>query len=223
MRPFLLLLLAVSLLAGPVLAEEEEETRYVTDTLRLRLYSEPDSASTALRTLKSGDALTVLEKRGRYARVRTEAGEEGWVKRTYLVKEPPAALRLAELQQQLEALQKQLAEREKRIAALEKQLKDSGINTNLLKQLEDKVVQLNQENVNLFNEKGKLRKQLEQAQLELYHLKNDRREADEDRARLERQALIGGGALLLGLLLGLYAGYRFYDRRIRRRFYGHRL
>ncbi len=222
MRLFVLLLLAASLLAGPALAEEEE-TRYVTDTLRLRLYSEPDGASTTLRTLKSGDALTVLETRGRYARVRTEAGEEGWVKRTYLVKEPPAALRLAELQQQIEALQKQLAERDQRIATLEKQLKDAGINTNLLKQLEDKVVQLNQENVNLFNEKEKLRKQLEQAQLALYHLKNDRREADQDRARLERQALIGGGALLLGLLLGLYAGYRFYDRRIRRRFYGHRI
>ncbi len=222
MRLFVLLLLAASLLAGSALAEEEE-TRYVTDTLRLRLYSEPDGASTTLRTLKSGDALTVLETRGRYARVRTEAGEEGWVKRTYLVKEPPAALRLAELQQQIEALQKQLAERDQRIATLEKQLKDAGINTNLLKQLEDKVVQLNQENVNLFNEKEKLRKQLEQAQLALYHLKNDRREADQDRARLERQALIGGGALLLGLLLGLYAGYRFYDRRIRRRFYGHRI
>ena len=222
MRLFVLLLLAASLLAGPALAEEEE-TRYVTDTLRLRLYSEPDGASTTLRTLKSGDALTVLETRGRYARVRTEAGEEGWVKRTYLVKEPPAALRLAELQQQIEALQKQLAERDQRIATLEKQLKDAGINTNLLKQLEDKVVQLNQENVNLFNEKEKLRKQLEQAQLALYHLKNDRREADQDRARLERQALIGGGALLLGLLLGLYGGYRFYDRRIRRRFYGHRI
>ncbi len=223
MRVFVLLLLLVPALLPGAAPAAEEEVRYVTDTLRLRLYAEPDGASTTLRTLKSGDALTVLETRGRYARVRTEAGEEGWVKRTYLVKEPPAAQRLAALQEKLDALQKELAAREARIRKLEKQLGDSGVDANLLKQLEDKVVQLNQDNVRLFNDKEKLRKQLEQAQLELYHLKTDRERQDGAMARLRRQALVGGGALLAGLLLGLYLGYRFYDRRIRRRFYGHRI
>ncbi|NNF15931.1 MAG: TIGR04211 family SH3 domain-containing protein [Gammaproteobacteria bacterium] len=73
------------------------ETLYVTDILRLGIYPTPDTTQDPIRVLVSGDALEVLERTGSYARVRTEVGDEGWVKTSYLVEAIPSKTRLAEL------------------------------------------------------------------------------------------------------------------------------
>jgi SH3 domain protein len=74
------------------------ETMYVTDILRLGLHRSAETNDQAIKMLVSGTELDVLE-RARYAvRVRTEAGDEGWVKVAYLVDEKPAQARLSELE-----------------------------------------------------------------------------------------------------------------------------
>jgi len=101
------------------------ETVYVTDVLRLRLQAEPTDASAVVTTMDSGDRLEMVEKAGFYALVKTEDGQEGWAKATYLVSEKPARAQLAEVQAELEKLrastapaQEQLRELRAKVEAL---------------------------------------------------------------------------------------------------------
>ena len=91
-----------TLLCGAATAAAD--TAYVTDSLRLGLYAEPDGSGTAMQNLVSGAALEVLERTSGFARVRTEDGNEGWVKSTYLVEQKPARLRVTELEAELATL-----------------------------------------------------------------------------------------------------------------------
>ncbi|HEX5046662.1 MAG TPA: TIGR04211 family SH3 domain-containing protein [Gammaproteobacteria bacterium] len=94
---------AIAILLGCATAAAAE-TAWVTDSLRLGLYAEPDASGAPSQNLTSGTALEVLERTQGYARVRTAAGSEGWVKSAYLVDEKPAALRVAELEAELASL-----------------------------------------------------------------------------------------------------------------------
>ena len=66
------------------------ETLYVTDSLRLALYESEDLSDKPLANLVSGTPVQLLERSTSLARVRTAAGEEGWVKASYLVPDKPA-------------------------------------------------------------------------------------------------------------------------------------
>ena len=58
----------------------------------------PLTSDTPFRTLVSGTELEILERNRFYAKVRTNTGEEGWVKAGYLVSAKPAAARAMELE-----------------------------------------------------------------------------------------------------------------------------
>jgi SH3 domain protein len=90
--------------AGTVIAE----TGYVSDTLRVGVRPAPDSHAAPTGVIKTGMRLKVLESRNGYVRVKTEEGLEGWVKDTYIVKEPPAMITLLALQQQHGTLESKL-------------------------------------------------------------------------------------------------------------------
>jgi SH3 domain protein len=85
------------------------EPAWVTDSLRLSLYAEADGSGDPLETLVSGAALEILERNGGYARVRTTAGREGWVRAAYLVTKKPALARVAELEAEIEDLKNDVA------------------------------------------------------------------------------------------------------------------
>jgi SH3 domain protein len=83
--------------AEAVVSEEEvRDILYVTDRLRLSVYPQADSKSGTLQLLNSGDKLSILQISGNYALVITPNGKQGWVKRGFLVPEPPATLLLEE-------------------------------------------------------------------------------------------------------------------------------
>ena len=112
------------------------DTAYVTDSLRLGLYAERDASGSPSQNLLSGAALEVLERTQGYARVRTAAGAEGWVKSAYLVDEKPAQLRVAELEAEIAALRAEVdharAERvtaEDELHRLGKQVTSAGNST----------------------------------------------------------------------------------------------
>src|SRR6476659_4620257 len=86
------------------------ETLYVTDSLRLALYASADMSDRPLANLTSGAPVQVLDRSASLARVRTAAGEEGWVKATSLVPEKPARTRVAELEAELAGLRSENAE-----------------------------------------------------------------------------------------------------------------
>ncbi len=96
------------------------EVLWVDDRLRLSLYAEPSSNSERIELLESGDELEVLgEYDSGFERVRSEAGNEGWVNDAFIVSSPPARIRIdsveaerAELREQVERLQERLARTE---------------------------------------------------------------------------------------------------------------
>ena len=92
---FTLLGTVVFVSAGAVRAE----TAYVSDTLRVGVRPAPDSHAAPTGVIKTGMRLEMLESRNGYVRVKTKEGLEGWVKDTYIVKEPPAMITLQALQQ----------------------------------------------------------------------------------------------------------------------------
>jgi SH3 domain protein len=92
--------------AGAAMAER----MYVTDSLRLGLYHSEDTSDKPFLNLVSGAEVDVLERNASLARIRTPAGEEGWVKAAFLVPEKPAQLRVAELEAELAGLRSEAAE-----------------------------------------------------------------------------------------------------------------
>ncbi len=105
------------------------QAEYVTDELQLGLHIAEDTSDTPFRTLVSGTELEILERNRFYARVRTSAGEEGWVKAGYLITRKPAAARAMELEaanakinDRLEKVLAQTSDVRQTIAGLESEL-----------------------------------------------------------------------------------------------------
>ena len=82
------LLIALSISVGSTHAD----TRYVSDMLILTLREGQGSQYKAIRTLRTGTPIEVLEESARYFRVRTQEGEEGWVEKQYISPEEPKAV-----------------------------------------------------------------------------------------------------------------------------------
>ncbi|HBA32509.1 MAG TPA: TIGR04211 family SH3 domain-containing protein [Gammaproteobacteria bacterium] len=92
--PLVLLTLMLFLVGHSVYAE----TRYVDDTLILRVSSSPSSESDLVTTIRSGDKVTIGDQQGSYIQVTTDTGAKGWVSARYLVAEKPAVIKLKELE-----------------------------------------------------------------------------------------------------------------------------
>lgn len=105
------------------------ETAYVTDILRLGLHAAQDTSDRPFETLVSGAELEIVRRVTNFAEVKTQDGQQGWVKSAYLVTEKPAQLIVAETQAAMDLLQQDLAtERQARAAAqaeLDKILNDA--------------------------------------------------------------------------------------------------
>lgn len=79
-------------------ADPDKDRQYVTDQLRLSLYSQPSSSSGVIKLLQSGDVLEIEQIQGPYAFVTAPDGTKGWVKRGFLVAKPTATILLLEEQ-----------------------------------------------------------------------------------------------------------------------------
>ena len=195
-----LTLLIAACLLSPVYvsaAPAPGETIYVTDELRLGLYSDEQTSGRPTRNLISGDALEVLERSLMSVQVRTEDGDVGWVKTAYVVDIEPGRRRAARLDAEIAGLRSQLDElsttaqaREDRISELETQLDEatSGIS-------------------------------------ELPGLKEDNAELRAELAASGSRiasywAIIIGVACVIG---GFVVGYFWLDRRVRKQFGGVRV
>jgi SH3 domain protein len=88
-----------------LVASVHAETGYVTDMLQLEMYSTADMVGAPLRKLRSGDKVEVVERTGRLARVKSDSGQEGWVKGLYLVPDEPARTRVNQLERSNQGLE----------------------------------------------------------------------------------------------------------------------
>jgi SH3 domain protein len=177
------------------------EPAYVTDSLRLGLYADADGSGDPVQTLVSGAAVDVLERNGSYARVRTAAGSEGWVKAAYLVTKKPALARVAELEAEIDDLKNDVAAAREAQHAAEDQINKlntrAASSSGSTEALQDVVERLRNEN------KGY------EDRLETY------------RRTLPLQWVLP--ALVVTLIAGFLAGLWWLDALIRRRHGGFRI
>lgn len=100
------------------------ETLWVTDMLQLELYATADLSGPPIRKLRSGDRLDVLENGPRYAKVRTDDGQQGWVKSLYLVDKEPARTRVNKLEDDNAAMAANITKLENQLKSERDRLKE---------------------------------------------------------------------------------------------------
>lgn len=207
------------LILGWAFSVQAEDFRYVTDQLRLSLYEQADAKSNVLRLLNSGHRLDVLEQAGPYARVKTEQGEEGWVKRGFLQTSATANIQVAELESEMQKMQAELERTADSRAIIEAaQVRNQELQTEkeaLQQRMAAEMSNLEQ-----------LQQQLQQAQQQSQELAEAmlQQETRVDLPQTLRAfgAYLGAAAVLL-LLLGILMGKLAAESRIRRHFNGVRV
>jgi Bacterial SH3 domain len=108
------LLLLPALAAAPVI---HAETLYVVEQLVVSVNSSPDAAGERVASIKSGDAVEVLDRQGDQIHVRLASGTEGWVRKSYLSAEEPLRHRLGQRTAELEKLKQEVTRLEGELAA----------------------------------------------------------------------------------------------------------
>ena len=232
-----LALLALALVL-PATGSGAEDIRYVTDKLRLSVYPHGNGEGERLGVLGSGTPVTVLKRNGAYVKVRTRDGLEGWVKAAYLQKEPTAALRLARLEKENEALREEIEGLKSRLREVSEKSVDPEHKTEGESPAEapagpdPRVAALEEELRSL--------RTVHQALLEEYESLKARVGSREDAGAPSNGGISPSGgsladrvfampwiatvlALLTGLLAGVVVGRRASEGRLRRRLYGFRL
>jgi SH3 domain protein len=116
--------LLVLLVALPVLAEPA----WVSGEVRLNLRSGAGNQYRILGALKTGDSVQVLERGEKWTKIRTAAGEDGWIPGGYLNPQPPPAIRLEELEVEVASLRNVLESAEAEASGLRKRSEELSEN-----------------------------------------------------------------------------------------------
>ena len=109
-----------ALLLLPVLAAASAaraETLYVVEQLVVNVNSAPDATGERIATIKSGDAVEVLDRQGDQVHVHLANGTDGWVRKSYLATDEPLHVRLAERTTEVEKLKQDVTRLEGELAA----------------------------------------------------------------------------------------------------------
>lgn len=91
----------------------QAKTMFVTDTCTINVRVQPGD-DRVVDQLSSDDAVDVLETQGKWVKVSFKGGLEGWMLKQYITADKPAAVRMADLE-------KQLQEQEVRINGLDRE------------------------------------------------------------------------------------------------------
>jgi hypothetical protein len=189
-------ILAAALLVSAV-SRVCAETAYVSDQLVLNVYTEQNQQGQRLATLHSGARVETLATSADFTQVRLADGTTGWVKSSYLTTDEPAAVRVKQLQEELDrsrATTPALAE-----AAAKSELDRRE------RELADKQAQLSQK------------------QAELDAALAARQPGAASAPRAPPRSLGAGlmvGTTLAAAALGFWGGYLTLARRVRRKFGG---
>jgi SH3-like domain-containing protein len=95
-----LVLAAASLVSA--VSRVSAATAYVSDQLVLNVYAEQNQQGQRLATLHSGARVETLAASADYTQVRLPDGVTGWVKSSYLTTDEPAAVRVKQLEEELD-------------------------------------------------------------------------------------------------------------------------
>jgi len=202
------------------------DTRYVSGELIISVRDGQNQDDNVLGHIRTGTAVDVLEEQGRYLRIKTEDGLEGWVQAQYIISEKPNARIIENLRnkinEQNSVSDKLLAKKkiyEIRIRELEQEVNINQENTakakNELIELNKKYKKLlsNSENTDELITKLEKSKQLDsKLKAEISNLKKGSQ--NPLKSSMIQPFLAGAGVLIVGFILGGLA-----RRRKRSKFY----
>ena len=186
------------------------QTAYVTDELRITLRSGESATHRIIRMLPTGQRLTVLSSNATsgYSKVRTAAGQEGYVLTRQLVDQPVARDRLAAAEAEVQALKAAPGELSSRLSKLRDDHQALRSEHEELKRAKTQVdqefaaLQRTASNaVRIANERNELRKQVANMTREVEDIKQQNRELENKTA--QNWFLIGAGVVVGGIILGL--------------------
>jgi len=130
------------LLSAFFVSAARAEVIYVTDRLVVLLRSEQGGGE-KIAKLFSDAPLQLLEKSGRYLKVRTGDGQEGWVDEQYTTTEPPKQIVIASLEAEIKRLEANLTQVARERGPLGEQLeKSKREHAEQVKTLEDNLTRL---------------------------------------------------------------------------------
>lgn len=186
------------------------KTMYVTDSFEAPLRTGETNAYRIRLNLKSGSPLEVLDvnPESGYSKVVTKGGTEGYILTRYLVNTPIAKHRLAQAQKQLASLkeknkkllsgqssaQKNASELSRENQSLQTANSKLEKELNYVKEVSGNAISINQRNQQLIEENQQLKNKID-----LLTSDNDRLKDDAN----NQFFMLGAGAILLGLVLGL--------------------
>ncbi len=194
-----------------------EKVVWVTDKLYLGLYQKPDDKSKRLKLLVSGARVTVLDRKGRYNKVKTASGIVGWAKAHLLLKEPTSAIKLEKLKKDFNALKQKKGELENQL------LQQAQMDQLKIQQLE--------------KSRNETLQQLEQAKQYIAdleaRLKQLAKQQNQNKIKLPPNAkvivfdnnfyMLSGTAMLAVLFIAFYLGRRSFERKVRGRLNGYKI
>lgn len=205
-----LLPLSAAVISQPVEAQE----RYISDLLYVPLRSGMGNQYRIIHGgLPSGTRLELLREEQTedgedWSLVRTQDGEEGWIRSQFLLDEPTAAMKLATLerrnrelseqnrqwQERLNQLQNEAGETEQKLAKLRDNYQELQNAHEELQSIASDSVELHEQHQSLSENYQMLQTRFDVIQAENERLKKERRYQD---------WVFGGGILLAGVLLSL--------------------
>jgi len=216
--PALFVLCLCAALLTPLPAQAE--TRYITDQIESTLRAGESTRFKILKMLPSGTRVEVLDinQTTKYARVRTADGAVGFVPEAQLQNEPAARNRLAELETRLAELQQEPDALAARLAKVQNEHSDlqSGYQTlerekQLLEQQLATIRHASANVMDITNDRERLR-------LQVANLTRARADLEQENRDIKNQTnqrwfLIGTGVLIGGILLGLILPHLRLGRR----------
>ena len=190
------------------------DTRYVSDELIISVRDGQNQDDNVLGHIRTGTAVDVLEEKGRYLRIKTEDGLEGWVQAQYIISEKPNARIIEDLRNEINKQNtlsdKLLAKKaiyEVRIRELEKEVNINQKNTEKAKseltELNKKYKRLlsNSENTDELIKKLEKSKKLDsKLKSEISNLKKGNQ--NPIKSSMIQPFLAGAGVLIVGFILG---------------------
>lgn len=185
------------------------EKRYVKDVLTITLRSGPGGDFKILKGLKSGSHLQLIEETedGKYSKVTTDKGLEGWVMSRYLVDEPVAFEKLILTKRELDKARADLGELKKKYSTTKKDLADANRNSSNLNKDKSKqakeleyIKKVSANAINLDKKNQELMTKSEELKITVDTLRaeNERLQSSKDLNYI----LMGGFLVALGLFLG---------------------
>lgn len=205
------------LVTSNTLAQEEaatstadlNESRYVSDVLHVPLRSGNSNQHRIVhRGLKSGTAITLLEEKDGWARVKNNRDLEGWIQTRYLLKQPTASLQLVRAKKQIEQLtskagplgeklltaESTIRKLEQNIQQLERDQNRQSKEFDRIKGLSGDQIRLDRDNKSLYKSNEELRNEVDTLKAENNRLSTK---------LLSNDIMYGAMAVLLGLIATL--------------------